>query len=365
MTKALLATIVSCLAIAGAVYGSPQIHVEEPIYDFGSILEGFAVTHVFTIENVGDEALEILSVSASCGCTTTELATSTLAPGESVGLEILINTTGFGGRISKSIYVYINDDEHADSSSADRPRFTLRVTGEVLRAQDYHISVSDMNYLFTLLIDLRDPVAYAEAHLMGAVNIPYEQLADWLDRLPTNAFIVLYDQDGQVSEQTARELAGIGYSTVYYVLGGLDEWTHWHEAFFLQTAVEPFETPDREERDRLTCPADEDKDRQCTDIAKLRYLLYLLIDLRNPAAYDESHLLGAVNIPDSEISARLGSLPKGVSIILYDDANERSDAAAQMMLNAGFNQVRSLLGGLDEWIRQFDERFVKASSESE
>ena len=364
MKKVLLVVIVSCLAITGTVGAAPEVYVEEPTYDFGSILEGFAVSHVFIIQNTGNETLVIERVAASCGCTTTELATDRLAPGASVELEVLIDTAGFSGRISKSITIYTNDPEYADSFESDRPRFTLRVIGEVIPAQTYHTSISDMNYLFYVLVDLRDPAAYEEAHLMGAVNAPVGQLAEWLDRLPTDALIVLYDQDGQVSEQAAADLAANGYATVYYTLGGMDEWTRWYEALFLETTAEDLELPDREGQDRLACP-DREEDRLCTDIAELRYLAYLLIDLRDPEAYDESHLFGAMNIPYTEISGRLDGLPKDVLIVLYDQANAQSDDAAQEMLNAGFNQTRSLLGGLDEWIRQFGERFVTASASPE
>jgi len=356
MKKALPAIIVFCLAIAGAAYGSPKIHAEEPIYDFGSVLEGFAVTHAFTLQNTGSEILEIARVSASCGCTTTQLATDRLAPGESVELEALLDTAGFGGRkISKSIYVYCNDPEYADSSSSDRPRFTLRITGDVIRAQPYHVSISDMNYLFTLLVDLRDPTAYEEAHLIGAVNVPLAVLAESLDLLPPDALIVLIDQDGAASPEAAADLADLGYTTIYYAVGGMDEWTRWYGTFFLEIAADPFEAPGREGRSRLACP---EEDRRCTDAAELRYLVYLLIDLREPGAYRDSHLFGAINVPYTEISLRLDDLPKGVLTIVYDQASEQSDAVAQMMLNAGFSQARSLLGGLDEWIRQFADRFV-------
>ncbi len=366
MKKVLLAVIVSCLAIAATVCAAPEVYVEEPIYDFGSILEGFAVTHVFIIQNTGNETLVIERVAASCGCTTTELATDRLAPGASVELEVLIDTAGFGGqRISKSISIQTNDPRYPDSSSSDEPLFTLRVTGDVIRMQSYHLSVSRMNYLLILLIDLRGPAAYEEAHLMGAINIPYERLSGELDLLPVDAYIVLYDQDGQVGKQAAADLAARGYSTVYYALGGLDEWTRWYETFFLETGAGAAEVSDREGRNRLECPDKEAEefDPLCSDTADLQSLIYLLIDLRDPEAYEESHLFGAISIPYTEISGRLNGLPKDVLIVLYDQANERSDGVAQMMLDAGFNQARSLRGGLDEWIHQFGERFVTASPE--
>jgi len=354
MKKALLAVIVS-IALAGAACAAPEIHVEEPIYNFGSILEGFAVTHVFTLQNTGDEVLQIEGVSASCGCTTTTLATNRLAPGESVDLEVRVDTSGFSGTISKSIYVYVNDPGYADSSTSDRPRFTLRVTGTVVRAQPYHITLSDMNYLFFLLIDLREPEAHAEAHLIGAANIPAAELEGWLDRLPTDALIVLYDQNGEIAEQAAADLGARGYRTAYYALGGLDEWTRWYGTFLLQTGSDAFAAAAREGRDRLACLAD---DRRCTSVAELRYLAYILIDLRQPEAYAASHLFGAINIPYAEISGRLGELPNDVLAVVYDQANEQSDAVALMMQNAGFAEARSLLGGLNEWVRQFGARFV-------
>lgn len=360
MKKVLLIAIMSCLAIAALAHAAPKVHVDDPVYDFGSTLEGFAVTHVYTIENAGDQILEIYRVAASCGCTTTALATHRLAPGESVDLQIVIDTSGFSGRISKAVYLYVNDPDYADSFSSERPRFTLRITGEVMRAQTYHTSISDMNYLFYLLVDLRDPTAYDAAHLIGAVSIPADVLADSLDVLPSDAFIVLYDQTGEASKDMASYLASEGYTTAYYTLGGLDEWLRWYGTYLVRTAVEPLVTPSREGEVRLVCP---DDDRACTSIAELRYLIYVLIDLRDPAAYEASHLFGAINVPFTDIGARLSELPKDALIIVYDDANEQSDAVARMMLDAGFTQARSLLGGLGEWIRQFSGRFVIGDSE--
>ncbi len=355
MKRVLLAVIISCAVIAAPVCASPQIHVEEPTYDFGSILEGFAVSHVFTIVNLGNKTLEIDRVAASCGCTTTALETDRLAPGASVDLEVLVDTAGFGGRISKSIYLYTNDPEYADSHASNRPRFTLRVTGDVLKAQPYHTSISDMNYLFYVLVDLREPVAYDEAHLLGSINVPAAQLLEWSENVPTDAFLVLYDQEGQFSKQAADDLTSAGFSTVYYTLGGLDEWMRWYETFLIQPTLENLLLPGREGRIRLSCPSD---DLLCTEVEQVRYLAYVLVDLRDPADYVTSHLLGAINIPYTTITGQLDTLPKDVLVILYDQANEQSDAVVQMLQNAGYNQARSLLGGLDEWVRQFGERFV-------
>jgi len=356
MKKAPVIVVLACLAFAAVVSAAPSLYVEETTYDFGKVLEGFVVTHTYVLENVGDEVLEIERVAVSCGCTTTALATDRLAPGESVDLEVILDTSGFGGHsVSKSVYVYSNDPAYADSYSSDRPRFVLRIVGAVLQAQPYHTTISDMNYLFTLLVDLRDPAAFETGHLIGAVNVPAAELLEWTDRLPSDALIVLLDQDGQTSPQAAADLRSAGYTTVFYALGGMNEWLYWYESLLLENAdVEPIEHDDRS---RLVCP-DRGVDPQCLDITEIRYLTYVLIDVRDEEAYAASHLFGAINIPYDQISRRIGDLPKDVLTIVYDQATEQSDAIAQFLIHAGFSQARSLLGGLDEWVRQFGNRFV-------
>jgi len=91
-------------------------------------------------------------------------------------------------------------------------------------SQRYNIPASDLNYLFYLLIDLRPPEEYAAAHLLGAINIPYDELADWMDRLPNGVLIILYDEDGTLSDQAAQTLNQSGYPEARSLLGGLTEW---------------------------------------------------------------------------------------------------------------------------------------------
>ena len=48
-------------------------------------------------------------------------------------------------------------------------------------------------------------------------------------------------------------------------------------------------------------------------------------------------------------------------IILYDEDGTLSDQAAQMLNETRFPEAKSLLGGLNEWTRQFKERFILSS----
>jgi hypothetical protein len=74
-----------------------------------TVQPGEEVVHVFMLTNTGNEVLSISNVLASCGCTTTSLEKTALSPGESVGLEAKVNTTGFQGTVDKRVTVQSND----------------------------------------------------------------------------------------------------------------------------------------------------------------------------------------------------------------------------------------------------------------
>lgn len=228
MRKIGLVMLFVVLGLGAVAMAAPRISADVPVYDFGEILEGLAVVHTFVLQNVGDERLTIDGIQVSCGCTTTSLAKSTLAPGESVDLEVTFDSAGFSGKMTKSIYVESNDPA--------TPKLVLQLTGTVKRPQAYNIAVSDLNYLFYLLVDLRAPEEYAAFHLLGAINIPYEELNDWKDRLPKGVLIILYDANGTLSDQAAQALNVNGFPEAKSLLGGLNEWVRQFKDKFILPA---------------------------------------------------------------------------------------------------------------------------------
>ena len=72
---------------------------------------------------------------------------------------------------------------------------------------------------FTLL-DVREQKEYEAGHLLGAVNLPYEQLDEVEAEITKDRPVVIYCAYGGQSLLAARELAGRGYDAVN-ALGGL------------------------------------------------------------------------------------------------------------------------------------------------
>ncbi|MBS3109548.1 rhodanese-like domain-containing protein [Candidatus Woesearchaeota archaeon] len=75
-----------------------------------------------------------------------------------------------------------------------------------------------------VLIDVHIP---EQVHLNGTdYVIPYNEIMDNLGNLPQdkNAKIVLYCRSGKMSQEAAEKLAAAGYTNIYNVLGGINEW---------------------------------------------------------------------------------------------------------------------------------------------
>src|ERR1700674_4993772 len=56
-------------AAAGASAAGPKAQVVNPVYNFGTVLEGQHVNHSFTVRNIGTKDLILNGVKTSCGCT--------------------------------------------------------------------------------------------------------------------------------------------------------------------------------------------------------------------------------------------------------------------------------------------------------
>lgn len=76
-------------------------------FDFGKIIQGRAVTHVFEFVNTGKEDLRIENVQASCGCTTPEWSYTPVKPGATASIKVGYNSAA-EGPFNKSVTVYYN-----------------------------------------------------------------------------------------------------------------------------------------------------------------------------------------------------------------------------------------------------------------
>lgn len=76
-----------------------------------------------------------------------------------------------------------------------------------------------------------------------------------------------------------------------------------------------------------------------------------ILDVRTPQEYAEGRLAGAVLLPVSELSLRLGDLPKDkkTPVLVYCAVGPRAEAAGRFLTEQGYTAVHELKGGIAAW----------------
>lgn len=75
-----------------------------------------------------------------------------------------------------------------------------------------------------------------------------------------------------------------------------------------------------------------------------------IIDVRDRATFNHSHIMGAVSFPSEELVARAqANLEADRDIYVYSDTDEETANAAACLREAGFERVAELTGGLPAW----------------
>lgn len=74
-----------------------------------------------------------------------------------------------------------------------------------------------------------------------------------------------------------------------------------------------------------------------------------ILDVREPDEWNESHIPGATLIPLGELASRVNELPQDQEIVVVCRSGNRSAQGRDILLSAGFEQVTSMAGGMNQW----------------
>jgi len=75
-----------------------------------------------------------------------------------------------------------------------------------------------------VVIDVREPSEYAEAHIPGVTLIPLSEVPDRVAEIPTDKTVILTCRTGNRSGQAATWLRSQGYTDVHNLQGGILAW---------------------------------------------------------------------------------------------------------------------------------------------
>jgi len=178
------------------------------------------------------------------------------------------------------------------------------------------------------VLDTRDPVEFAAAHLAGSVNIGLGgQYATWAGTvLSREQPIVIIADPGRENESAIR-LGRIGFDHVAgYLEGGLRS---------LDRRPDLAATTER-----VSAPLAAERLAEGGAVA---------LDVRTPTEREAKSVAGSVSIPLSQLLDRLGELPKDRPLVVFCAGGYRSSIAASILANHGFSHVSEIAGGVAAW----------------
>ncbi|MEP6916745.1 MAG: rhodanese-like domain-containing protein [Acidobacteriota bacterium] len=179
------------------------------------------------------------------------------------------------------------------------------------------------------VVDVRDPIDFASAHLAGSLNIGLDgSFATWAGTmLSTERQIVLVADPGREHEAATR-LGRIG----------LDRLAGYLHDGMLSLQSRPGVTSATE--------------RLSAQVAAERLAAVdppVLLDVRAPAEHAAKRIAGSVNIPLNRLEERLRDLPERQPVLVHCAGGYRSSIATSLLQQRGFSGVSEMAGGIGAW----------------
>jgi len=177
-----------------------------------------------------------------------------------------------------------------------------------------------------VLIDLRAQKEAAAGHIMGAVSIPEADLAAAKDKFPQDksAPVILYNDD-QASQETFAMVRGWGYKNASVLDGGAKGWDG---KFFAGDPGSEIVYVKKIKPGQISVD-------EFQQIAKAKPADKVILDVRDSGA--DGVIPGAVNIPQAQLSDRLGELPKDKEYIIHCNTGILAGMALKTMQDNGYN----------------------------
>lgn len=180
-----------------------------------------------------------------------------------------------------------------------------------------------------LILDVRPPPTFADAHIPGAYGIaldtPLVTWAGWL--IPFGAPLILVADSAEERVNAVRQLIRIGYDDLLgYLEGGLEAWA----AAGLRTEPVPLLTV-KELRERLL---DDD---------------LVLLDVRQENEWRAGHIPGAVHIENGRLPSAELPFAQDQPVAVQCARGYRSMAGLSALRRRGYRNLIQVKGGFNAW----------------
>ncbi len=86
-----------------------------------------------------------------------------------------------------------------------------------------------------------------------------------------------------------------------------------------------------------------------SEAASMRDAGAFILDVREPDEWNDSHIPGATLIPLGELASRVNEVPQDQEVVVVCRSGNRSAQGRDILLSAGFENVTSMAGGINQW----------------
>ncbi len=179
------------------------------------------------------------------------------------------------------------------------------------------------------VVDVRQPVDYAGAHLRDSLNIALDgKYATWCGTMLDKSRKIVVIADTGREEEAIMRLGRIGFD---------------HVVGYLRGGAEALDArPDRVAvTHRITAPAL--AEQLATEDPPL------VLDVRTAKEWNSGHIAGSLNVPLNHLAERAGELPRDRQVVVHCRSGYRSSIAVGVLEQNGWEHVLDLVGGVDAW----------------
>ena len=216
------------------------------------------------------------------------------------------------------------------------------------------------------VLDIRQPDVYNEGHVKGAVNVPWgpDAMPAALDKLPGDETIYVYCYTAQTANQAVALLNFAGFEAKSVRFGwnlGISQVDGYEE--IVETEANELGGATDYEINSDVKAAIEDYYAGLADVSDSMYKNYkiaedmlkmaidsdadmMVVSIRQPGAFAEGHIEGAVNIPwGAGMEQYFGQLPQDQKLVVYCYTGQTAGQAVAGLRMLGYDAV-SLNGGM-------------------
>ena len=77
-----------------------------------------------------------------------------------------------------------------------------------------------------IIIDVRDQMSYESGHIEKALHIDNSNISNFIQSTNTDTPLIIYCYHGNMSQSAANHFVQNGFTKVYSVDGGYEQWRH-------------------------------------------------------------------------------------------------------------------------------------------